>query len=46
MKMKMNKTINPKHEYNKSKLSIKVRKLRKLFECINAQTAIYEELDQ
>ena len=42
--MKMNKTINPKHEYNKSKLSTKVRKIRSLYECINAQTDIFEEL--
>lgn len=44
--MKMNKTINPKHEYNKSKLSIKVRKLRRSFECINVLIATYEELGQ
>ena len=44
--MKMNKAINPKHEYNKSKLSTKVRKLRRLYECINVQTDTYEELGQ
>lgn len=42
--MKMSKTINPKHEYNKSKLSTKARKLRRLFECINVRTDTYEEL--
>ena len=42
--MKMNKTINPKQEYNKSKLSIKARKLRRLYECINVQIDTYEEL--
>ena len=44
--MKMSKTINPKHEYNKSKLSTKARKLRRLYECINVQTDICEELGQ